>query len=198
MNDIILPNPQLDIEFPLMKALQNRRTKRKWTSENLSLQDVSNILWCACGETKAATTRSKNRRTMPSGCNSQIVRIYAVMESGVYKYNEPEHKLEYIIDDDIRSNLGTQKMMKSAPFGLIYVGGLNTKTGIIKSGHGEKMFAAGTEAAMMSQNVYLYCAAAGLNTVLLALVDRDNLKTALNFDESKIIVYTQIVGKEKK
>ena len=196
MNDILLPSPQLDLQFPLMKALSNRRTKRKWKDEKLSLQEISNILWCACGETRAATKRSKNRRTMPSSCNSQIVRIYAATESGVYKYNEAEHKLERITDDDLRGNIGTQKMMKSAPFGLIYVGDFNTKTGIIKSEYGEKMFVAGTEAGMMGQNVYLYAASAGLNTVLLALVDRDYLMKVLNFDESKVIVYTQIVGKE--
>lgn len=195
MNNIILPDPQLDLDFSLMEALKNRRTKRKWRDEELSLQQISNILWCACGQTKAATNKSKNRRTMPSGCNSQIVRVYVAMGNGVYKYSETEHKLEYIIGDDIRANLGTQKMMKSAPFGLIYVGDFNAKTGIIKSDYGEKMFTAGTEAGMMSQNVYLYCAEAKLNTVLLALVDRDYLKGILDFDESKVIVYTQIVGK---
>jgi len=60
MNDITLPKPQLDLEFPLMKALKNRRTIRKWKTELLTLQEVSNILWCACGETKVATKRSKN------------------------------------------------------------------------------------------------------------------------------------------
>ncbi len=196
MQDISLPKPQLDLDFPLMKALKNRRTKRKWKDEKLSLQEISNILWCACGETKSAAKRSKNRRTMPSGCNSQIVKVYAAMESGVYKYNEPEHKLECVLEDDIRAHMGTQKMMKSAPFGLIYVGDFNTKTGIIKSDYGEKMFVAGTEAGMMGQNVYLYAASAGLNTVLLALVNREYLREALDFDESKVIVYTQIVGKE--
>lgn len=195
MKDIILPAPQVNLDYPLMKALQNRRTKRKWKREPISLQDISNILWCACGKTKAATGKSKNRRTMPSGCNSQTVRAYAAMESGVYKYNEVEHKLEYIIDDDIRCSLGTQKMMKSAPFGLIYVGDFNKKTGIIKSDYSQKMFTAGTEAGMMSQNVYLYAASAGLNTVLLALVDREYLMNVLNFDESKMIIYTQIVGR---
>lgn len=195
MNDIMLPAPQIDLDYPLMKALQNRRTIRKWKLEPLSMQEISNILWCACGETKVATKRSKNRRTVPSACNSQIVKVYVALESGVYKYNEPEHKLIYINSEDIRSNLGTQQMMKLAQFGLVYVADFTKNTGIIKSDYGKKMFVAGTECGLMSQNVYLYATSAKLNTVLLALTDRDYLKTAIMIDENAEIIYTQVVGK---
>lgn len=195
MKDIILPAPRLNPDFPLMEALQKRRTIRKWKPEPLSMQEISDILWCACGETKPATKRSKNRRTVPSACNSQLIRVYAALESGVYKYYEPEHKLIHIADEDIRSRLGTQKMMKSAPFGLIYVADFATKTGIIKSDYGQKMFVGGTESGLMAQNVYLYCAAAHLNTVLIALTDRDYLKAALKLDEKSEVIYTQVVGR---
>jgi hypothetical protein len=33
-----LPSPQLDLEFPLMKAIEQRRTKRKWIQSNLSVK----------------------------------------------------------------------------------------------------------------------------------------------------------------
>ena len=195
MKDIILPAPRLNMGWPLMEALQNRRTIRKWKPEPLCLQEVSEILWCACGETKKATKRGKNRRTVPSACNSQLVSVYAALDSGAYKYIEPEHKLKHITGDDIRSMLGTQKLMKSAPFGLIYVADFEKNTGIIKSDFGKKMFVGGTESGLMSQNVYLYCAAAHLNTVLVALTDRDYLKAALALGENAEVIYTQVVGR---
>ena len=195
MKDIILPSPQLELSFSLMQALKERRTKRKWSTEPLSMQDVSNILWCACGETKPATKRSKNRRTMPSGCNAQLVHVYAALPTGVYRYSEPEHKLFQIGSEDIRCNIGKQKMMKSAPLGLIYVADFGKNTGIIKSDYGQKMFVGGTEAGMMSQNVYLYCASAGINTVLIALTDRELLKKEMNLDENCEVIYTQAVGR---
>jgi SagB-type dehydrogenase family enzyme len=195
MKDILLPAPRLDLDFPLMEALQKRRTIRKWAPAPLSMQEISDILWCACGETRPATARSKNRRTVPSACNSQLVAVYAALETGAYKYDEPEHKLIHITDEDIRSHLGTQKMMKSAPFGLIYVASFGKNTGIIKSDFGKKMFVGGTETGLMSQNVYLYCASARLNTVLLALTDRDYLKAALKLDDGCEVIYTQVVGR---
>ena len=157
MNDIILPSPQLDLDYPLMKALQERRTIRKWKNESLSMQEVSNILWCACGETKAAYGKAKNKRTVPSGCNSQLVSIYVAIESGVYKYNEPEHKLEHILDKDIRGSLSKQKILQSAPFGLVYVADCDKKMGIMKSSCEQKMFFSSTECGGMSQNVLFVC-----------------------------------------
>lgn len=195
MKDIILPKPRTDLEVPLMKALLERRTKRKWKIEELSIQEISNILWCACGETKISTKRSKNRRTVPSACNSQIVKVYAALQSGIYKYSEPEHKLIKIADEDIRSNLGTQKMMKCAQFGLIYVADFKQSMGITKGNYEHKMRAAGAETGCMSQNVYLYAASADLSTVLIGLTNRDYLKQALKLDEGTEVIYTQIVGK---
>jgi len=133
---------------------------------------------------------------VPSACNSQIIKVYAVLETGAYKYIEPEHKLTQLSNEDIRGNLGTQKMMKCAQFGLIYVADFNKNTGIIKSDYGKKMFVAGTETGLMSQNVYLFCASAKLNTVLIALTDRDYLAGALKLDESSEVIYAQIVGNE--
>jgi len=118
---IKLPPPRLDIDFSLMKAIEQRRTKRKWKNEPLNLQEIADLCWVACGETMPATKRSKNRRTVPSGCNAQLVSLYVAMDYGVYKYNEPNHCLHFINEFDVRSMIGTQKMMQSAPLGFIYV-----------------------------------------------------------------------------
>ncbi len=193
---ILLPPPEKDLDFPLMKAIDKRRTKRKWKNESLTIQQISNICWVACGETMPASGKNKNRRTVPSGCNSQIVSVYVALETGVYRYTENNNTLEPIIEKDVRPGLSRQTtLMKSAPFGLIYVADFNKRTGIIKADKGEKMFIAGSEAALMSQNVYLYCSATNLNTVLIALVDREKLKEEIGLQNTQEIIYTQIVGK---
>lgn len=200
MKQIKLPDPQKDLKFPLMKALDKRRTKRKWNSQLLTIQEISNICWVACGETKPATSVSKNRRTVPSGCNAQLITIYVALDSGVYKYCETDHILVQITEADVRLIIGNQKMMQNAPLALIYIADFSKRTGIIKSDTIDKMLAAGTEAGMMSQNVYLYCAATNLNTVLIGLLDRNRLKNQLELKEHEYVVYTQVIGKapEKK
>ena len=77
MTDIIkLLEPQKNLEFPLMKAIELRRTKRKWKSSKLSEQEISNLLWVACGITHKETKQSKSRKTAPSACNSQEIKVF--------------------------------------------------------------------------------------------------------------------------
>ena len=194
-NSVKLPAPQRELEFPLMKAFEKRRTIRKWENTPVLEQDISNLLWAACGVTKQPYGKVKSKRTAPSACNSQAIRVYITTENGVFLYNENKHELIRIMTKDIREHIGTQKMMKSAPVGFLYVADFSKRTGIIKSNEGTKMFIAGTEAGLMSQNVYLYCSATNLNTVLIALVNRDNLKKLMTLSEYEEVIYTQVIGK---
>jgi SagB-type dehydrogenase family enzyme len=194
-NTIKLPIPQKDLDFPLMKALEKRRSKRKWKNEPLSDQELSNLLWAACGITKEETNRSKSKRAAPSACNSQEIRIYVAMKTGLFLYDEKDHQLVQILSKDIRENIGTQKMMHSAPVGLIYVSDYSKMTNFLFRDDDRRWFMSGTDTGFISQNVYLYCAAAKLNTVVLGLVNRDKLHEIMRLKEREKVVYTQVVGK---
>lgn len=196
MSKIIkLLEPEKNLEFPLMKALLFRRTKRKWSQENLLLQEVSNLLWCACGINQTETKKSKSKRTSPSATNSQIISLYITLDSGLYKYDEKSHSLVSIFEKDIREHLGTQKMMKSAPLGIVFVSDYSKMKTYMKGDPNKQWFVSGTECGCISQNIYLYCAAANLNTALLGLVNRENLHQVMGLAEHQKIVYTQAVGK---
>jgi len=114
MKIIKLPPPQKDLDFPLMKALENRRTKRKWANTPISDQELSNLLWAACGQTKEKKGKVKSKRTVPSACNSQEIRVYVLREDGAFLFDEEDHQLVEKVKTDIREHVGSQKMMKSA------------------------------------------------------------------------------------
>lgn len=57
-----------------------------------------------------------------------------------------------------------------------------------------KRFSACVDTGYISQNIYLYCAAADLGTVTLSLVDRDKLHQRMKLKEHENIVLTQVVG----
>ena len=194
-NAIQLPAPQIDLDFPLMRAIEIRRTRRKWQSCDLSDQEISNLLWVAAGVTHGQTKRSKSRRTAPSACNSQEVKVYVALAKGVYLFDENEHRLILVLSQDIRKDIGTQKMMHSAPLGLIYVSDFSKLKSIFFRNDNQKWFTSAADTGFMSQNVYLYCAAAGLSTAVLSLVNRDKLHKIMALKECEKIVYTQVVGK---
>lgn len=194
LNQIILPQPQKDLNFPLMQALALRRTKRKWKETALSLQEISNLLWAACGITVEETPKSKSKRTAPSARNSQTIKVYIALPEGLFRYDEKSHVLNQVIADDIRPHIGTQKMMKSAPAALVYVSDFSKLKGYVGTDDHRKWFVAGTETGFISQNVYLYCAAANLNTVIIGLVDREKLHEIMQLKDHEKVVYTQTVG----
>lgn len=192
---IKLPPPQKDMDFPLMKALGLRRSKRKWKDEPVPIQDLSNLLWAACGITREETKSSKSRRTAPSATNSQEIRVYVALEDGFYLYEEKEHQLKLVQQVDLRTDIGIQKMMRSAPVGLIFVSDFSKLSRYVRKDEGRRWFISGTDAGYISQNIYLYCAAAGLSTVVLGLVDRDKLHEKMGLQPHEKVVYTQVVGR---
>jgi len=189
-----LPEPQKELDFPLMKALEKRRSTRKWKDSPVPEQELSNLLWAACGITKNRYGNVKSKRTAPSACNSQEIRVYVLLERGVFLYNEENHELIEISSQDIREHIGTQKMMKVAPMGLVFVADLSRMTSpYLRNKEGQR-FSAWVDTGYVSQNVYLYCAASNLGTVVLSLVNRDQLHKLMQLKEHEKIVLTQVVG----
>jgi SagB-type dehydrogenase family enzyme len=196
MSEIVkLPAPNKNLTFPLMKALETRRTKRKWEKANLSDQEISNLLWAACGVTLKETKRSKSRRTAPSAKNSQTIKVYIALDKGLFLFDEKNHCLIKVLSKDIREFISNQKMMKSAPVGLIYVSDYSRLKSYVGTDDNRKWFVAGTETGFISQNVYLYCASAKLNTAIIGLVNREKLQEIMGLKKHEKVVYTQAVGK---
>jgi len=194
-NNIELPAPQCDLSFPLMKALENRRSVRKWKDDPLSEQELSNLLWAACGITKPAAKSAKSKRTAPSACNGQEIKVYVATRDGLYLYDEVCHQLVPKKSANLMEFIGTQKMMHSAPLGLIYVADFSKMTNFLYRTDEQRWFMATTDTGFISENVYLYCAAARLSTVILALVKRDKLHEEMGLPECEKIIFTQVVGR---
>lgn len=194
MMPIQLPQPNLDMSYPLMHALQERRTIRKWQSSPVSMQDLSNLLWAACGITQEAKGKTKAKRTVPSACNSQEIKVYVLKEDGVFLYEEYEHVLIEVSDEDIRSILGKQKMMQNAPLGLVLVADLSRFTSPYVKNLKAQEFTAWVDTGYVSQNIYLYCTAANLGTTALFLIDRNKLEVRMQLGPHEKIVMTHAVG----
>lgn len=138
--------------------------------------------------------KAKSRRTVPSACNSQEIKAYILMKDGVYLYDEVEHTLICKIEKDIRNFVGTQKMMKSAPLGIVLVADLAKFTSPYLKGKEAQKFSAWVDTGYLSQNIYLYCTAAGMSTVALGMIDRPKLRGLMEIEEDEKIVLTQVVG----
>ena len=138
----------------LTKALESRRSVRAYGEGMVSIQDVSNLLWSANG-----INREDGKRTAPSARNLQSVSIYVAFQSGTYFYDFKGHQLVRRTSEDLRS-------IKEAPMELIFTSNLAPKPEDDASKQEFYALLRGIDAGTASENAALYCAAAGLGTVI--------------------------------
>lgn len=188
---IKLPAPDMSGGKPLMQVLKARSSAREYAPEALSNQVLSNLLWAAFGINRP----DSGKRTAPSAVNWQEVDIYVTTAEGCYRYMPKEHALLQVGTEDIRALTGTQDFVKDAPVNLVYVADL-AKMG--DRPREAKIPIAFADTGFIGQNVYLYCASAGLATVVRGLVDKENLAPAMKLRADQLITLAQSVGYPKK
>jgi nitroreductase len=181
-----LPPPKRAGGMPLMEALMKRHSTREYSDRPLPAQTLSDLLWAAFG-----VNRPSGDRTAPYWRHIMVIDVYAATAEGVWLYEPKAHRLEPYLPGDIRAATGLQDFVATAPLNLVYVA------------HGERMtdvapearrLYASVDAAFIGQNVYLYCASAGLGTVFRGAVDYPKLARAMALPEQQFVTFAQTVG----
>lgn len=185
MKDIILPLPETAGGIPLMEAFGKRASHRKCSEETIDLQDISNLLWSAYGFNRDGF------RTAPSSHNRQEMELYVFLKSGVYLYDASENRLIHKIEGDLRALTGAQDFVAEVPMNVAFVADTSKITGKTPQGVLETIF---VDTGFISENIYLYAAGAGLNTVIRAMFDREKLAAVLKLRPEQTITMVQSVG----
>lgn len=189
-SDIKLLAPALTNDKPLMQAMKERKSSREFDTTALSLQDLSNVLWCANG-----VNRPDGHRTAPSAMNKQDIDVYAVMKDGAYLYDAAQHQLTPVAAGDFRKESGMQDYVAGAPLNLVFVSD-QAKFATARQPE-DKIWMAGLDAGHCSQNVYLYCAAANLAVVTRMSVDKAKMAEILKLKPDQMVVLAETIGYPK-
>lgn len=184
---IDLPPPDTAGGVPLMQALKARHSTREFARKPLPLKVLSNLLWAADGVNRPDT----GARTAPSAHDWREIDVYVTMADGAYRYDAPTHTLVPVAAGDIRPLAGVQDFVANAPVNLVYVADLERMSG---AGAEDKAFYSAADAGFVAENVYLYCASAGLAVVVRGLIDREALGAALGLGHHQRIILAQSVG----
>ena len=187
---LALPPPRRNGGMPLMQALLHRESQRAFVPKVLRKQTLSDLLWAAGGINR----RELGGRTAPSAMNAQEVQLYVALPRGLFRYEPTAHKLEMSVAMDVRRVTGYQDFVDSAPLDLVYVAD-HARMKLVPAAQREAFaFAA---AGAMAQNVYLFCASAGLATVIRAWFDRQALAQAMGLGPDQQLLLAQTVGLPK-
>lgn len=184
---IKLPQPQMEGGKPLMQALQERHSAREFGTQPLPQQVLSNLLWAANGVNRAES----GKRTAPSARDWREIDVYVATAEGVYLYNPTTHMLKLVAAGDMRWLTGVQDFVATAPVNLVYVADLDRMS---EASTEQKALYSATDTGFIAQNVYLFCASAGLATVVRGSIDRAALGAAMGLSSHQHIILAQSVG----
>lgn len=113
-DQIVLPSPRQTGDMPLEEVIGARRSAREFSSQELSWDEISQLLWAAQGETDP-----RGLRAAPSAGALYPLEIFVALPDGVYHYSPQGHTIERVTDRDVREDLWQaglkQEALRQAP-----------------------------------------------------------------------------------
>jgi len=189
----------------LAKAIRNRKSRRVYTRQELSLDELSFLLWATQG-IRTKIDEGHAYRTVPSaGCRHALetylcaVRVKGLL-AGTYRYLPVEHQLLLERADE---NIGAKVV--EAIFGQPYPAQSAVTfvwTAIPYRMEWRYSLAAAKvialDAGHVCQNLYLACEAIGAGTCAVAAYDQGAVDRLLRVDgKEEFAIYLAAVGKRR-
>ena len=187
---ISLPPPMPSGGLPVMEAFSKRRTTRRFAPTDLDEATLGQLLWAANGVNRSDSDGNRGR-TAPSVLALHEIEIYAALARGMYRYDPSQHCLELVAAADLRGLTGYQDFVGEAPLELVYVADLARMHDIAPSQREPFAYAS---AGAIAQNVYLFCAAAGLAVAARSWFNRSALGAEMHLPRGSVPALAQTVG----
>jgi len=187
----------------LVSAIHIRKSHREFTSESLTLDEVSFLLWTTQGVREKAGAFPAFRTVPSAGCRHALETYLCVLnvaglEQGIYRYLPLEHQLLVVSREKNLSAKITAAALHQTFVGKAAVTFLWTtipyrmEWRYDRAAH--KVIA--LDAGHVCQNLYLSCAAIKAGTCAIAAYHQDLMDELLGVDgEDEFTIYLAPVGK---
>lgn len=198
--DLVKPDHLPGYPTTLSNALANRESRRKYTDQPVSLEELSYLLWATQGVRRV--TAAYSRRTAPSAGARHSVETYIYasriegLETGLYRYLALQHKLvceskESDLGDRVNAGLHGQRWNSAGVFIWTSIP-YRTEWRYTVASH--KLIA--LDVGHICQNLYLACECINCGTCAIGAYDQVLLDGALGVDgENELSIYAAPFGK---
>lgn len=186
-----LPTPRLKGRLTLEECLARRRSQRAFTAQDVSVTQVSQLLWAAQG-----TTSPEGLRTAPSAGGCYPLELYVVRKEGIFRYRPQAHALAQIAVGDHRADLQRaaldQTCVGQAP--CVFVLAAEMARTARRYGPQRAPRYVWMEAGHAAQNLLLQATALGLGAVPVGAFDDEAVRRVVGLPELQIPLYLIPVG----
>jgi SagB-type dehydrogenase family enzyme len=185
-----LPVPRLQGDVSLEQTLARRRSVREFTDQDLTLEQLSQLLWAAQG-----ITNERGFRTAPSAGALYPLELYVVRDVELYHYQPAEHVLARTEAQDARQAVWKagleQNALRDAPV-VFLICAVYQRT---EQKYGQRATQyVHLEAGHAAQNLLLQAVALGLGGVPIGALYEDQLQAALALPADHEPLYLLAVG----
>lgn len=192
--DIKLPSPKTIGRMSLEEAIVNRHSVRSFSKKELSLEEISQLLWAAYGQRDVDSVTGASK-TVPSAGALYPMEIYIVSPNGVFHYFPSSHSLKEISDKDLRSALSRAALWQEALTRAAVNFVITCVYDKICWKYGERgMRYAHIEAGHIAQNIHLQAVCLGLGSAPIGAFSDTAVQKALYLPKDNIPLYIIPVG----
>ena len=191
-------------KIDLKAAIKNRESRRSYSNQPLSLEELSFLLWATQGIRKKLDSGHALRTVPSAGCRHAFETYLCVLnvqdlDQGIYRYLPLEHQLLFeFTEEDLN------KKIRHAVLGQRYPGEaavtfiwatipyrMEWRYGIAA----HKVIA--IDAGHVCQNLYLACEAIAAGACAIAAYDQEEMDKLLRIDgQNEFTIYLASVGKK--
>ncbi|MBN3033286.1 MAG: SagB/ThcOx family dehydrogenase [Candidatus Saganbacteria bacterium] len=191
LKTINLPEPKLLGKMTVEEALFRRRSERSFLPNELTLDQLSQLLWAAQG----ITEKTWGFRAAPSSGSLYPLTIYLAKSDGVFRYVPDGHKLVQTGDQDVRSSLTRaalgQDFISQAPAVFVIAGNFR----IVETRYGQRSYRyLNMEIGHVAENIELQAVALGLVSVPVGSFWDNVVAKTLGLPETQDPFYIVPVG----
>jgi SagB-type dehydrogenase family enzyme len=187
---INLPSPAQKGKMSLEEALKKRESVRSFSSDPLTKEDLSQLLWAVQG-----ITRNWGARTAPSAGALFPLEIYVVLKEGFFRYSPKGHNLVRIMQQDLRNTLSkaalSQNCIGEAP-AVFVIAAVYERTSRKYGNRAERYVK--MEAGHAGQNLLLQAVSLGLGAVPVGAFQDEQVQQALHLPVNHEPLYLIPVG----
>ncbi|NHJ41003.1 MAG: SagB/ThcOx family dehydrogenase [Asgard group archaeon] len=205
--DLIPPDTFKIGKTPFLNIVNTRKSRRRYTEEPLSLEELSFLLWCTQGIKKVLRSGLGVRRTVPSSGAKSPFETYLIinrvtdLKPGLYRYISFDHKLLFIKTiEDAENFIGelsyNQKFVGKAPVIFCWTA-VPYRTEWRYTILSHKFIA--IDLGLICQNLYMACEAINVGTCAIGYYQQNKFDKLFELDTNEeFVVLIAPVGKYLK
>ena len=189
--EVNLPAPTTADGMGVAEAIAKRRSVREFTKEDLTIEEISQLVWAAQGITEA----EKGLRAAPSAGALYPLELYLFTKDGVFHYVPRGHKLVRLSETDKRAELSAaaldQSSVREAALAFVVVGVFARTEAKYGKRSSQYVY---IEAGHAAQNIHLQAVALGLGSVSVGALKEKAVADVLGLSSEETPFYIIPVG----